>query len=70
MIWSLCAAVNQEHHEALNIYIRDRFSSILFPNVDTVYSYFLDIQNNTELSFKHWNDKTPEFNYDPTLQFF
>lgn len=50
-------------------YIRDKFQSIIFPNVETVYSYFLETANN-ELSFKHWNDKMDDFVYDPTIQFF
>ena len=54
----------------LNNYIRDKFQQILFPNVDTVFSYFMDNTNGTELLFKHWNDRTPEFNYDPAQPYF
>ena len=53
----------------MNDFIRDRFQSIIFPNVDTVYAYYLETTG-SELSFKHWNDKTPEFTYDPTTAFF
>lgn len=49
-------------------FFRDRFQSIIFPNVDLVYSYYLDTV--TELSFKHWNDKLEEFQYDPTVPYF
>ena len=41
----------------------------MFPNVDLVYSYYLDTTTN-ELQFKHWNDKTPEFVYEKDMTFF
>lgn len=53
----------------MNDYIRDKFQNIIFPNVDTVYAYYLDISG-SELSFKHWNDKSTEFAYDPTVAYF
>lgn len=58
VIWSLGATIEEKHHEAMNRYIRETFQSILFPNVDLVYAYFLDISQ-TDLQFKHWNDRTP-----------
>lgn len=67
-IWSVGASIDDKHHEDMSDFFRDRFQSIIFPNVDQVYSYYLDTSN--ELSFKHWNDKIEEFTYDPTEQFF
>jgi len=37
--------------------------------VDLVYAYYLDTSQ-TDLQFKHWNDRTPPFNYDPATPFF
>lgn len=34
-----------------------------------MYAYYLFVGDN-ELSFKHWNDKTPEFAYDNTIPYF
>jgi dynein heavy chain len=60
VIWSLGASIDETHHEKMNDYVRDRFQSIIFPNVDLVYAYFLETSGG-ELSFKHWNDKIQNF---------
>lgn len=67
-IWSLGASVDDAYFEDMSDYFRDRFQSVIFPNADQVYSYFLDTTN--ELSFKHWNDKMEEFQYDPSVPYF
>lgn len=42
--WSVCATVHEQHIDRMNTLVRDSFPSVIFPSVDTVYSYFLDIQ--------------------------
>lgn len=71
-IWGMCATVHEKHFDKLNDLIRDRFPSIIFPNQETVYSYYLEtpVHGQGELMFKHWNDRTPGFEYDKETPYF
>lgn len=52
MIWSLCAAVNEEGRQKMDNFIREIESS--FPLRDTVYEYFVDPRQRTFIS---WEEK-------------
>ena len=43
---------------------------MIFPNIDNIYAYYLHLQPNNEVTFNHWNDKIPEFLFDPGVEFF
>ncbi|KAL4487471.1 hypothetical protein ABPG72_006991 [Tetrahymena utriculariae] len=71
-IWSMCSTVNEANYDKLDILVRDKFPLCIFPNQGTVYSFFLDVgsQQHNDLTFRHWNDKTPEFVYDKEIPYF
>lgn len=52
--------------------VRDKFPLCIFPSQGLVYSFFLDVGSSQhgDLTFKHWNDKTPEFIYDKEVPYF
>lgn len=69
VIWSIGASIEETYHRDMDKYIRDTFLSIIFPpSNDLIYAYYLDTSG--ELTFKHWNDKTPEFVYDASVPYF
>ena len=42
-IWSLGTTVHEKHFDELNTLIRDAFPSVIFPNIDSIYGFYLDI---------------------------
>ncbi|XP_059574595.1 dynein axonemal heavy chain 2 isoform X3 [Alligator mississippiensis] len=65
MIWSVCAAVDEEGRKRIDAYIREMEGS--FPNKDTVYEYFVDAKRKNWASFE---DKLPKmWRYPPTAPF-
>ncbi|XP_074979886.1 dynein axonemal heavy chain 2 isoform X4 [Caretta caretta] len=55
MIWSVCAAVDEEGRKKIDSYLREMEGS--FPNKDTVYEYFVDPKRKNWASFE---DKLPK----------
>uniref|UniRef100_A0A8C8SM12 Dynein axonemal heavy chain 2 n=1 Tax=Pelusios castaneus TaxID=367368 RepID=A0A8C8SM12_9SAUR len=55
MIWSVCAAVDEEGRKRIDSYLREMEGS--FPNKDTVYEYFVDPKKKNWASFE---DKLPK----------
>ncbi|XP_053218034.1 dynein axonemal heavy chain 2 isoform X2 [Podarcis raffonei] len=55
MIWSLCAAVDEEGRKKIDIFLREIEGS--FPNKDTVYEYYVDPKRKQWSSFE---DKLPK----------
>lgn len=52
MIWSVCAAVDEEGRKKIDNYLRELEGS--FPAKDTVYEYYVDVKNRT---WAPWDDK-------------
>jgi dynein heavy chain len=67
-IWSIGATVLEKYAPAIDNLTRDIFQSIIFPNQETVYAYYLDAQG--ELIFRHWGDRVPQFEYEHGTPFF
>uniref|UniRef100_A0ABM5EJD6 Dynein axonemal heavy chain 2 isoform X2 n=1 Tax=Pogona vitticeps TaxID=103695 RepID=A0ABM5EJD6_9SAUR len=55
MIWSLCAAVDEEGRKKIDSYLREMEGS--FPNKDTVYEYYVDPKRKQWASFE---DRLPK----------
>jgi dynein heavy chain, axonemal len=65
-IWGVGGSIKSNCREKFSDYSRQIFSqSIALPISDTLYDYYLQGK-----SFKHWNEKVPEFNYDPEKSYF
>jgi len=50
MVWSVCAAVNEDGRKKIDTFLRDLEK--VFPITDTVYHYYVDT---SVLQFRHWN---------------
>ena len=68
-IWSLGVSVFESNHDRINDFLRSKFQTILFPNIDIVYGFYLDVSGQ-EVVFRSWNDKIPEFNYSKEIPYF
>jgi len=58
-VWSVGATVHDSRQDEINAIVREQFSSVLFPSVDNVFAFYLDIQD--DLTFKPWHDRTAKF---------
>lgn len=67
-IWSVGASVSGKYHDHMNGLVRDLFQSVIFPNQDQVYGYFLDVSNG--LNFQSWGEITEEFVYNKEEPYF
>ncbi|XP_050296141.1 dynein axonemal heavy chain 2 isoform X2 [Anthonomus grandis grandis] len=66
MIWSICCTTNEEGRMKFDTLIREKEG--VFPIKDTVYEYFVDVQN---YSFASWEEKLKYgWKYDPTWPFY
>uniref|UniRef100_F1ST22 Dynein axonemal heavy chain 2 n=1 Tax=Sus scrofa TaxID=9823 RepID=F1ST22_PIG len=66
MIWSVCAAVDEEGRKRIDSCLREMEGS--FPNKDTVYEYFVDPKMRSWASFE---DKLPKsWRYPPNCPFY
>lgn len=52
MIWSICATTNEEGRTKFDTLIREKEG--VFPIKDTVYEYYVDVQNH---AFASWEEK-------------
>lgn len=66
MIWSVCCTTNEEGRKKIDNFIREKEG--VFPIKDTVYEYFVDVQNKC---FSLWEVKLPyDWKFDPGCAFF
>ncbi|KAH0626110.1 hypothetical protein JD844_000881 [Phrynosoma platyrhinos] len=66
LIWSLCAAVDEEGRKKIDNFLREMEGS--FPNKDTVYEYYVDPKRKQWSSFE---DKLPKmWRYPPHAPFY
>lgn len=68
--WSICSTVHEQHIDRMNTLVRDSFPQVIFPSVDTIYSYYLDIREIDNILFRPWSERLSEFLYDKELPFF
>lgn len=69
-VWSMGASVSEKHYDRVSDFIRDNFPKVFIPAGETVYSYFLDTSSFSDISFRHWNEKSVAFEYDPAEPYF
>ncbi|XP_026578292.1 dynein heavy chain 2, axonemal [Pseudonaja textilis] len=66
MIWSLCAAVDEEGRKKIDNFLREIEGS--FPNKDTVYEYYVDPKRKQWVAFE---DNLPKmWRYPPNVPFY
>ena len=70
--WSLCGSViDSKYKELLDKYVRNKLSHIIYPNLETIHSVFLEIvPNESKILFRTWKDRTPEFIYSSEMAYF
>jgi len=60
-------SVYERHQDAIDLHVRNIFKSVIFPPSDNVFGFYLDP---SDISFKSWNDKIPDFVYDSQEPYF
>lgn len=70
LTWSVGAtAIDTRSMDQVDTLIRRIFSYIVYPNMESVHSVYLDIIGENIL-FKPWKDKTPDFVYEKDMPYF
>ena len=59
--------VIETNHSKVDIFIRKKFESVLFPNNEDVYGVYFDTNS---LNYMPWTDIMPEFEYNREIPYF
>jgi len=59
--------VAETNHNKIDIFIRKKFESVLFPNNEDVYGVYFDPNS---LNYLPWTDIIPEFEYNKEIPYF
>ena len=59
--------VVETNHSKVDIFIRKKFESVLFPNSENVYGVYFDANS---LNYMPWSDIMPEFEYNREIPYF
>ena len=65
-IWSGCVTASDKYHEDMSFHCRGLFEQVMYPNNDFVQNFYFD---SSEVAFKHWSEKLPEFVYSKEQPF-
>jgi dynein heavy chain, axonemal len=68
-IWSLGCTISESQHEFINEYFRKKFQTVLIPNSENIFGFFLDTSG-PEVLFRSWQEQVPEFVYEKDTPYF